>query len=197
MSSALKAGLAGLALLLLPTFASAQYMPSGSYQATCVNPRMEGPNLRARCQRVDGGWNPASLNVRNCAPGADISNANGQLVCRGGGGPGIGQGARPGGGGGGYYDPYAPGRPGGGGGGYGGGGYGGGGYGGGGRPQGGDWPLPRGPYRQSCANPFMNGSVLTASCRNNRGKFSIYFLDMRRCGPRAAVVNIDGKLICN
>ncbi|MFG1346263.1 CVNH domain-containing protein [Xanthobacter autotrophicus DSM 431] len=57
--------------------------PPGSYLQTCRNVTVGGAGmLRAQCQRVNGLWNPTALNLNQCRPGRDISNQNGNLVCR-------------------------------------------------------------------------------------------------------------------
>lgn len=79
----LRAALAGLALLLMlpATAAQAAPVPPGSYMATCVNARMDGPMLIARCRTTYGAWNVSAVNVFQCRPGGDISNQNGNLSC--------------------------------------------------------------------------------------------------------------------
>jgi hypothetical protein len=54
--------------------------PSGSYERSCTNIRMDGYTLRATCQRFDGGWRWASLDYAYDCNGR-IANNNGYLVC--------------------------------------------------------------------------------------------------------------------
>jgi hypothetical protein len=77
--------LAGAALLgaaMTATTASAD-----SFQASCTRIRQNGPILMAVCQNVYGGWTRTSIDRRACGWGG-VANANGQLVCEGGGGGG-------------------------------------------------------------------------------------------------------------
>ncbi|MEP9354355.1 CVNH domain-containing protein [Xanthobacter sp. KR7-65] len=56
--------------------------PPGSYLRTCQNPTVGGAGmLRAQCQRVNGSWNAAAINLNLCRNARDISNQNGNLVC--------------------------------------------------------------------------------------------------------------------
>lgn len=56
--------------------------PSGSYENTCTNIRMDGYTLKASCQRNNGSWRWTELdNAYDCD--GHIANFNGRLVCRG------------------------------------------------------------------------------------------------------------------
>lgn len=56
--------------------------PRGSYLNSCRAVIVgKAGVLRAQCQRVNGTWTPAALNLANCRPGRDIANLNGRLVC--------------------------------------------------------------------------------------------------------------------
>jgi hypothetical protein len=57
--------------------------PSGSYESTCTNIRMDGYTLKATCQRLDGSWRWSELEDAYDCDG-HIANYNGRLVCRGG-----------------------------------------------------------------------------------------------------------------
>ena len=57
--------------------------PSGPYERTCTNVRMEGYTLKATCQRNDGSWRWSELEYAYDCDGR-IGNFNGRLVCRGG-----------------------------------------------------------------------------------------------------------------
>lgn len=177
--------------------------PAGSYRSTCSNTMMDGPVLSASCRDSRGGTVRSSLDTRNCG-GRDIANLDGRLTCAGGGGGQIpsgsfretctdlamnaqiltascrdtrGQRARS------TLDVRtcngrdianingrltcsAP------------------------APQ-----LPAGSYGKSCSNAMMDGSVLSASCRDSSGKTVRSSLDVRNC-DRRDIANIDGRLTC-
>lgn len=57
--------------------------PSGPYERSCSNIRMEGYTLKATCQRNDGSWRWTELEYAYDCDGR-IGNSNGRLVCRGG-----------------------------------------------------------------------------------------------------------------
>ncbi len=54
--------------------------PSGSYQNSCKDIKVEGKQLRAKCQKKNGSWNNTKLNYKKC--NKDISNNNGELSCK-------------------------------------------------------------------------------------------------------------------
>jgi|SRR5215813_7043354 len=56
-------------------------VPSGSYQQTCQNIRVDGNRLNATCQKLNGGWHNTSLKDFNYCRGR-IENDNGHLRCR-------------------------------------------------------------------------------------------------------------------
>ncbi len=58
-------------------------LPGGSYQQSCRNMVFARGTLSGECRNAGGEWRSTSLDTRNCTPGADISNANGQLTCAG------------------------------------------------------------------------------------------------------------------
>ncbi|WP_262268672.1 MULTISPECIES: CVNH domain-containing protein [Microvirga] len=64
--------------------ASAQ--AGGSFYRTCTDIRQRGPFLTALCQDRFGRLVESQLNLRAC-PGGRAANANGRLVCEGGGRP--------------------------------------------------------------------------------------------------------------
>lgn len=75
--------LGAVALAGLSFSAYAQAPPSGSYQQSCRDIRMQGTTLTAVCRRANGrGDQVTALNVARCA--GDIGNNNGQLQCSGG-----------------------------------------------------------------------------------------------------------------
>lgn len=55
-------------------------VPSGSYQQTCQNIRVDGNRLYATCQKRNGGWHNTSLKDFNYCRGG-IENDNGHLRC--------------------------------------------------------------------------------------------------------------------
>jgi hypothetical protein len=56
-------------------------LPPGDYKRTCQNMRINGNQLYANCQKVDGGWNDTSLkNADQCK--TRIVNENGNLRCQ-------------------------------------------------------------------------------------------------------------------
>ena len=54
--------------------------PSGSYTQTCQNIRVEGDELKASCQKGNGGWRTAELDDYQACRN-DIVNDNGRLRC--------------------------------------------------------------------------------------------------------------------
>ncbi|MEP9376290.1 CVNH domain-containing protein [Aquabacter sp. CN5-332] len=69
-----------LGLVVLP--ASAQQIPPGSYLSSCRDVREVAGWLKATCQDGSGGWVEATTAIGWCAPGKDIANENGRLVCK-------------------------------------------------------------------------------------------------------------------
>ena len=53
----------------------------GSYQSSCTNVRMNGPNLTASCTAPNGQYITTTINAAQCR-GGDIANVNGRLACR-------------------------------------------------------------------------------------------------------------------
>jgi hypothetical protein len=53
----------------------------GSYQSSCTNVRMNGPNLTASCTAPNGQYITSTINAAQCR-GGDIANVNGRLACR-------------------------------------------------------------------------------------------------------------------
>ncbi|MDR6952828.1 hypothetical protein J2X65_002187 [Ancylobacter sp. 3268] len=72
------------ATLLGPAIApaSAQSVPPGSYQQSCQDIRNVAGWLRASCRDRSGRWVEANMAISWCAPGNDISNEDGRLVCK-------------------------------------------------------------------------------------------------------------------
>ena len=60
---------------------------------------------------------------------------------------------------------------------------------------GGGWgQLPSGSYQQSCRDARVSGSTLTASCRDDRGRWNYSSLNFRNC--RSDIGNANGRLVC-
>jgi len=83
-------GAAAVSLCVLLSAPANAANPPGSYQASCINIRVDGSYLSASCQDISGHYHASGINTRSCAAGA-VANNNGQLVC-GRGGQGIGMG---------------------------------------------------------------------------------------------------------
>jgi hypothetical protein len=141
-------------------------MPSGSWQRTCRTPHLSESVLTANCQRRDGAYHYSALDLQSCEGGA-VGNDNGRLVCETGGQAGGNTGGDQGGGN--TGGDNAAGNAGGG--------------------------LPAGSWQQSCTNPQLNGSVLTASCQRQDGGSRFSALDIRTC-PGGRVGNFEGSLAC-
>jgi len=56
--------------------------PNGSYKNSCKNIRVDGKQLKAKCEKKNGKWNNTSIKYKNC--NKDIKNDNGNLTCGGG-----------------------------------------------------------------------------------------------------------------
>lgn len=120
-------------------------VPSGSYQQSCRDIRVNGPTLTASCQDSRGRWTYSSIRVDQCR--GDIRNAGGRLQCAPGGGPGWGG------------------------------------------------NLPNGSYQQSCRDARVTGGTLSASCRDNRGRWNYSSIRMNDC--RRDIRNDNGRLVCD
>lgn len=55
-------------------------LPPGDYQLTCQNIHVDGDNLRATCQKRDGGWRNTHMDFDHC--NSPIVNDNGHLRCQ-------------------------------------------------------------------------------------------------------------------
>ncbi len=198
----------GLAATSIVTASAQQYgynnVPSGSYQQSCNNLRMNGSTLSASCTAANGQRVYSSLNVNGC--NGDIANNNGHLTCNG--NYGYNGNGRQGYGNGygrdrdndndndndghhhhhhhnngnGYYNN-------GGNNGY---GYNNGNYGYNNGNYG--YGVPGGSYQQSCTNVRMNGSTLSASCTAPNGNRVYSTLNVSRC--RNDIANRNGYLRC-
>lgn len=59
-----------------------QPLPPGSYLQSCRNAVAAGPWLAASCRDMNGRWRDTRLNMSACGPRPNISNLNGNLICR-------------------------------------------------------------------------------------------------------------------
>ena len=72
----------GLLVFSLITFTSANGQgPAGSYKDTCRAIQVFGTTVTAQCQRADGSWKNTALKTFTDCEG-DISNQNGDLTCK-------------------------------------------------------------------------------------------------------------------
>lgn len=55
--------------------------------------------------------------------------------------------------------------------------------------------VPGGSYQQSCTNASVNGTVLSASCRNDAGQWAYSSIDVRQCSG-GGIANYNGRLAC-
>lgn len=178
--------------------------PSGSYRDSCRDIRTDGNQLKAQCQKRNGSWNNSKINYKNCS--GDIWNDNGDLACKGSGSGNVPRGS--------YKNScnnyYTEGNRlyascqkknggwrdtsinyrncdkdiwndngelacGGGGGGSG--------------------SLPKGSYKDTCRNMYVQGNVLEAECLNRNGKYSYTSIKYKNCSHKG-VYNDWGQLRC-
>jgi len=178
----LVAGLGLAATALAP--ASAQAIPSGSYQQSCTNIRVRGDQLIARCTNPQGVAIRSSIALDSCRRG-DIVNSNGQLACNA---NGYGNGRR-------WHRRDGDDR------GYNNGGYNNGGYNNGGYNNGGynngryGNGVVSGSYQSSCTNVYMNGPNLTASCTAPNGQRITSSINAAQCRG-GDIANVNGRLAC-
>lgn len=180
------------------------YTPPGSYKDTCRGIQVVGSNLIAQCKKVDGSWRNSTLMYHECE--GDIRNDNGELKCK--------QKVKPvkpvpGGS---YQksckDYYVEGKRlyakc---------------------EKKNGGWnkssvnykncnkdiwndngvltcgnkngaKLPKGSYKQSCKNYYIEGNLLEAECKNKNGKWVHTSIKYKNCNK--GVWNDKGKLRCN
>jgi hypothetical protein len=152
------------------TNASAGGMPAGSWQRSCRAPHLSESVLTANCQRRDGAYHYSALDISSC-DGGPVGNDNGRLVCESapqGGGTTAPGNAAPGNAG---QDDA------------------------GNASAGGAPTLPPGSWQQTCTNPKVNGSVLTASCQRSDGGSRFSAVDAATC-PGGRVGNFEGSLAC-
>jgi hypothetical protein len=178
-------GISSAVALAAMTFgtASAQSIPSGSYQQSCTNVRVRGDVLTARCNAPQGGTVRSTIALDSCRRG-DIANMNGQLTCNRNGsgrnGYGYGNNGYGNNGNNGYGNNGNNGYGNNGNNGYGNNGYG---------------RVPGGSYQQSCTNVSMNGGILTATCPSGNGSRITTSINPRSCGG-VDITNRNGRLQC-
>jgi len=176
--------------------------PNGSYKNSCKNIRVDGNQLKAKCEKKNGNWNNTSIKYNNCK--GDISNNNGELSCNGSGGSKIPKGS--------YRDScknsnvegkwlYSNCKK-----------------------KNGSWnktslkykdcnkdikndngnltcgsgnstKFPKGSYKKSCKNLYKEGNLLEADCKNNNGKWKHSSIKFKNCNN--GIYNDNGKLRCN
>lgn len=118
------------------------YVPPGSYKNTCSNIQVQFGIISAQCQKTDGSWKATQLNYKDCE--GDISNQNGVLTCK-----------------------HSP-KP--------------------------EKPLPRGSYKQSCQNAYVEGKWLYAKCQKTNGNWSNSSIKYSDCNKD--IWNNNGVLTC-
>jgi CVNH domain len=196
----LVAGLGLAASALAP--ASAQAVPSGSYQQSCTNIRVRGNQLTARCTNTQGVAVRSTIALNSCRNG-DIGNSNGQLTCLGA-NNGYGNGnhrrhhnGQDNGYGNGGYNNGHHGDNDRNNGGYNNGGYNNGGYNNGGYNNGryNNGAAPGGSYQSSCTNVQMSGSTLSATCTSPNGGSITSSINASRCRGMD-IANLNGRLVC-
>ena len=175
--------------------------PSGSYQKSCKNIKVDGNKLWAKCETRGGSWNKTNINYKKCK--GDISNNNGELSCGGQGGK-IPKGS--------YRDScknsYVEGST----------------LYSNCKKKNGGWNktsmnyrncnkdinndngklvcgggshsgYPKGSYKKSCKNLYMEGNVLEADCKNDNGKWKHSSIKYKNCNK--GIWNDNGRLRCN
>jgi len=176
--------------------------PKGSYQNSCKDIQVDGNQLRAKCRKRNGSWNNTKINYKKCS--GDIRNDNGELRCDGGGDSKIPNGS--------YKDTcrdsYVEGnrlysqctrRD-------------------GSRnktsihykncsrdiwndngklscEKNSQSSFPKGSYKKSCKNLYIEGNVLEADCKNDNGKWKHSSIKYKNCNK--GIWNDSGKLRCN
>lgn len=202
-----------LSILLFISFifvsaeAMAQLVPSGSYKDSCRTIQVVGGTLIAQCQKIDGSWQNSTLQYGMCD--GDIRNDNGKLRCKQRAGTKTSKSAPKG-----SYKKscknyytegkrlYATCEK-----------------------KNGGWrsssinykncnkdiwndngnltcgnrnssgKLPKGSYKNSCRNIYVEGNLLEAECLNRNGKYSHTSINYRKCNK--GVYNDKGRLRCN
>ncbi len=126
------------------TYVSASAQPKGSYKDTCRAINVIKGTLAAQCQRVDGTWKSTALQYYDCE--GDISNENGNLTCK--------HGTKP--------------KP--------------------------DKQLPKGSYKQSCKDAYVDGKWLYARCQKMSGNYNNSSIKYADCYKD--IWNNNGVLTC-
>ena len=130
--------------LISNVYANAQNLPPGSYKDTCRSISVLGGTLTAQCQRVDGSWKNTAIQYYDCEGG--ITNENGNLTCR--------------------HNP----KP---------------------KP---DKPIPKGSYKQSCKDSYVDGKWLYAKCQKMNGNWNNSSIKYADCSKD--IWNNNGVLTC-
>ena len=130
--------------LISNVYANAQNLPPGSYKDTCRSVSVLGGTLTAQCQRVDGSWKNTAIQYHDCEGG--ITNENGNLTCK--------HGTKP--------------KP--------------------------DKQLPKGSYKQSCKDAYVDGKWLYARCQKMSGNYNNSSLKYADCYKD--IWNNNGVLTC-
>jgi len=128
--------------LISNVYANAQNLPPGSYKDTCRSISVLGGTLTAQCQRVDGSWKNTAIQFFDCEGG--ITNENGNLTCK-----------------------HRP-KP--------------------------DKPLPKGSYKQSCKDAYVDGKWLYARCKKMSGNYNNSSIKYADCYKD--IWNNNGVLTC-
>lgn len=177
-------------------------LPAGSYRKTCKDTRIDGDYLRAKCEKKNGVWNNTKIKYKKCS--GDIWNDNGELTCKKSGSGSVPSGS--------YKrsckDYYVEGKRlyatc---------------------EKKNGRWndssinykncnkdiwndngvltcgnkestKLPKGSYKETCKDFYIDGNILEARCLNKNGKYSHTSINYKKCNK--GVWNDSGKLRCN
>ncbi|MEW6143711.1 MAG: CVNH domain-containing protein [Thermodesulfobacteriota bacterium] len=131
-----------ICFIISNVYANAQNLPPGSYKDTCRSINVYGGNLTAQCQKADGSWKNTSIQYYDCEGG--ITNENGNLTCK-----------------------HKP-KP--------------------------DKPLPRGSYKQSCKDSYVEGKWLYSKCKRTNGNWNNTSIKYADCGKD--IWNNNGVLTC-
>ncbi|MEQ9618589.1 MAG: CVNH domain-containing protein [Deltaproteobacteria bacterium] len=180
----------------------AKALPAGSYKRTCQNMRIDGDYLRAKCEKKNGVWNNTKIKYKKCS--GDIWNDNGELTCKDSGSKNTPSGSykkscRD------YYVDgnrlYAKCEK-----------------------KNGRWNdssinykncnkdiwndngvltcgnkentnLPKGSYKKTCKDLYVDGNILEARCLNKNDKYSHTSINYKKCNK--GIWNDSGKLRCN
>jgi len=113
-------------------------LPHGSYKKTCRGYYVEGNRLEAQCETRKGNWRNTSINFKNCK--GDIWNDNGELQCT-------------------HYSD-----------------------------------LPKGSYKETCRDYYVEGNKLKAQCKTRKGNWRNTSISYKNC--KGDIWNDNGELQC-